>query len=74
MMRARVTNQKLRRRMWSVRGRGTISRPFYKERGVVPTGKLGVEKSRSREVKESRKLRGREVEKPESREVEESRS
>jgi len=44
MMMARVTNQKLRRRMWPVRGRGTIDRPFYVGKVVVPTGKAGVGK------------------------------
>jgi hypothetical protein len=45
MMRARVMNQKLRRRMWSVRGRGTINPPFYMGKGVVPTGKAAVNKN-----------------------------
>jgi len=44
MMMARVMNQKPRRRMWSVRGRGTIDRPFYMGKVVVPTGKAGVDK------------------------------
>ena len=45
MMMARVTNQKLRRRMWSVRGRGTISPLFYMGKVLAPTGKAGVGKS-----------------------------
>ena len=44
MMMARVTNQKLRRRMWSVRGRGTISPLFYMGKVLAPTGKAGVGK------------------------------
>jgi hypothetical protein len=46
MMRARVINQKLRRRMWSVRGRGTINSPFYMEKGLVPDEKSSSEQKR----------------------------